>query len=729
MGSDGTLGLRAIKAHAGGVFVQSPESANFPSMPQSAIDAGLTDVAAAASALYGIIARYLDHLPSHHDLDDSDAEARETQDIEAVAALLRAEVGHDFSQYKFSTLARRIQRRMGLHGLRTMGEYAGYMQKNPAEGELLFHELLIGVTTFFRDTAVWETLRSEVIPALLAVHQGAGVVRAWVAGCSTGEEVYSLAIAFREALDEVPRPVHLKVQIFATDLDQAAIAKARSGTYPTNIAADVSAERLSRFFDEIEGGYRVAKEIREMVIFAPHNLVMDPPFTRLDLISCRNLLIYLSTALQRKLVPLFHYSLAPGGVLVLGSAETIGSSAELFTAVSKPLRIYARCETNTGASSRALPAVFSPPVPQARVASGRPMADPESLQAAAERELLAEFTPAAVLVGAQGDILYVNGRTGPYLEPAAGKANWNIFAMARPGLEEGLRHGFWQAVRHKERVTIPNLTVGTGKSARSVHVTIQPLVKPVVLRDTALILFTPVPSTRVTRRRKTSAADGPADDQLADLQRQLAQSRVSLRGAREEMQISEEALRSTNEELQSTNEEMQSTNEELTTSKEELQSMNEELQTVNQELQAKLQELSLASNDMTNLLDSTNIATLFLDKALNIRRYTTPTASLIKLIPGDIGRPITDITTMLDFPDMAADASDVLRTLEIREQEIPALDGRWFAVRIMPYTTHDRRVEGVVLTFSDITKAKTLESALRHTQAALESRIADRTLS
>jgi len=726
MGSDGTLGLRAVKAQAGATFVQEPGDAKFDSMPRSAIDGHLADVIAPASALYARIADYVAHRPATTGTAPRMLADTERLALDKVVLLLRSQTGHDFSQYKLSTLTRRIQRRMGLHHLTDMADYARYMRENPAEGELLYRELLVGVTRFFRDPAVWEQLRTDVLPDMLAGRSPSQPLRAWVTACSTGEEAYSLAITCLEVCRTLGVSASPAVQIFATDLDPDAIGRARAGVYPTNVSADVPPALLERYFVSSERGYRVAQEVRELVVFATQNVVMDPPFTRLDLISCRNLLIYLMPELQRRVIPLFHYSLASRGVLLLGTAETIGNATALFTTISDTSRLYRRIDTPVGTPSLAMPPVFGrlPGTPMSTPPTD-PTAPVESLQAATERLLLSRHAPAAVMVGEQGDILYVSGHTGRYLEPAAGKANWNVFAMARPGLDRSLGDEFWRALRTGESVTMPHVIIDDGAGARHVRVTIDPLPHGDGVAQAALIVFQELPSPPARKRRRKGASTDAGDAPQAELEHDLEQARLSLRSARAEMQLSQQELRSANEALQSTNEELQSTNEELTTSKEELQSMNEELQTVNQELQSKLDELSLASTDMANLLDSTSIATLFLDKQLNVRRFTTSLESIIRLLPGDVGRPITDIVSTLDYPELAERARQVMQTLTIAEREAVAADGRWFAVRMLPYRSHDDRVDGVVITFTDITTAKSLEAALRQAQASLEARLAD----
>ena len=721
MGSDGTLGLRAIKEKAGVVFVQEPASAKFDGMPRSAVDAGLADIVAPVEELPGKIIAFLQHAPliAEPGLAQED---KAQSGLEKVVILLRAQTGHDFSLYKKTTVYRRIERRMGIHQIDRIASYVRFLQENPQELDLLFKELLIGVTSFFRDPAAWEQLKKEVIPALLAGRPPSQALRAWVPGCSTGEEAYSLAIVFKEALEQLKPAGNTALQIFATDLDRDAIEKAREGVFPANIAADVSPERLGRFFVQVERGYQVAKSIREMVIFAPQNIIMDPPFTKLDILSCRNLLIYLTPELQKKLLPLFHYSLNPGGFLFLGSAETIGGFTDLFAPLKGKARLYRRLESALRAEPVEFPASFVSALPGAPPPKAlKPAAN---LQSLAEQLLLQRYSPAAVLVNDKGDILYISGRTGKYLEPAAGKANWNIFAMAREGLRHELTGVFQKALRQKGAVTLRNVKVGTNGGVQAVDLTVQPLEEPEALRGMVMIVFTDVatpPETKPTGRTQRAPA---RNVQVAELERDLEQARQELQTTREEMQTSQEELKSTNEELQSTNEELQSTNEELTTSKEEMQSLNEELQTVNNELQAKVDDLSRTNNDMKNLLDSTDIATLFLDNALCVRRFTSQTTKITQLIASDVGRPITDIASDLFYPELAEDVRQVLRTLVRAEKQVAARDGRWFTVRILPYRTLENMIDGVVITFVDITVSKTLEAELRQTQADLEKRMA-----
>jgi two-component system CheB/CheR fusion protein len=706
MGSDGTLGLRAIKEKAGAAFVQAPTSARFDGMPRSAIDAGLADVVAPVEALPERIDAYRRHAPFM-----VRPEARldaETAAFDKLFVLLRSRTGNDFSLYKRSTIHRRIERRMGLHQIDTLGNYVRFLHDNPVEIDLLFKELLIGVTSFFRDPAEWEKLRREVMPVLVAARPPNGVLRAWVPGCSTGEEAYSLAMVFREALEPFKGRMNISLQIFATDLDREAIEKARQGVYPENITADLSPERLRRFFIREERGYRVTTEIREAVVFAQQNLVMDPPFTKVDLLVCRNLLIYLSSEVQKKLIPLFRYCLNPGGILFLGSAETIGMFGGLFTPLDGKTRIYRRADQPSSAMPDELR--FSPfgRAPGGREEREHEQAAPQqpapNLQILVDRLLVQRFSPLGILCNDRGDILYISGRAGNYLEPAVGKANLNLFAMAREGLRHELSSAFGKALRNARGVSVRGVKVGTDGGTQIVDLTVQKLAEPKELGGSVIVVIADAHLAR-------PGAAGKARRQVVSRSR-LAALEHELQMARDEVAITREEMQTSQEELRSINEELQSTNEELTTSKEEMQSLNEELQTLNQELQSKVDELSRANNDMKNLLNSTDIATLFLDGELRVRRFTIATARIIKLIPGDVGRLITDITSDLDSAALAEDAREVIRTLAVKERQAGTRDGRYFTVRIMPYRTLENVIDGVVITFTDASTSRGFELAL-----------------
>jgi len=719
MGADGCLGLRAIKEAGGLGLAQDPAGARFDSMPRAVISAGLADQVAPAEDLP---ARIISHLQNTLGFAPLSAAREEPEDLalEQITLQLRTHTGQEFSLYKRNTVLRRIERRMDVHQIATIQGYAHFLEANPNEVDLLFKELLIGVTSFFRDPAVWKVVGEEVLPAMIQERTGERIFRAWVPGCSTGEEAYSLAILFREALDRIPHPRNCALQVFATDLDRDAIVRARQGFFKPGIAEEVSAQRLERFFNAEDGGYRVRKEIREMVVFAPQNLIMDPPFTRLDLLSCRNLLIYLTPVLQKKLMLLFHYSLVPGGVLCLGNSESIGSFTDLFVPWSPKSRLFKHSGARLPLQAVTFPPAFAvarkgaPPEPK--------MADTvPNLSALADQVLLQQFAPPAVLVNDSGDIIYISGRTGKYLEPAAGKANWNIFAMAREGLRMELGSALHRAARQPEPVVTTGLRVENGGGL--VGLTVQKLAAPGPLQGLIMVVFRDQPAPAAGGPPPPeSGAGGP---RVKQLQQELLQSREALYSLQQEMQTSQEELKSTNEELQSTNEELQSTNEELTTSKEELQSLNEELQTINAEQQSRMEELARTSSDMKNLLDSTNIATVFLDPELRVGRFTSGVSRLYQLLPGDVGRPLTDVTTALCYDTLPDDAREVLRTLIPVEKAVTTRDGRWFTVRIMPYRTQDNRIDGLVLTYTETTTAKQLERDLRATASEFQALLAN----
>ena len=711
MGSDGTIGVRAIKEKGGLVLVQEPASAKFDSMPRSVIVSGLADLIAPAEQLPEKIIGFL-RLAFSIAKTELTLEEKDKGNLEKVLILLRARTGQDFSLYKRNTVYRRIERRMSIHQIERIASYVRFLQENTQEVELLFKELLIGVTSFFRDRDAWEHLQKEAIAPCISNRPAGGILRAWSAGCSTGEEAYSLAMVFKEQLEQQRPKESFTLQIFATDLDPDAINKARQGIYPANIVADVSPERLLRFFVKENDGYRVGKEIRKMVTFATQNLIMDPPFTKLDIVICRNLLIYLTPELQKKLMPLFHYSLNPGGVLFLGSAESIGPFTTLYAPLNVKSRLFRRRESVIQAETLTFPPSFIPTMPgiAKELMTTKP---PVNLQSLVDQMLLQNFSPPSVLVNDKGDILYISGRTGKYLEPAAGKANWSIFSMAREGLRFELGSALQKALRQKETIIVRGLKVGTNGGAQSVDVTVQAIEEPEALRGMVLIVFTDV-ATPLGKKPAGRSKSAPTDNaRVQELEQELQHSREELQSTGEEMQSSQEELKSTNEELQSTNEELQSTNEELTTSREEMQSLNEELQTVNAEQQSKMDELSRVNNDMRNLLNSTEIVTVFLDNNLHVRRFTSGADKLFKLRLGDVGRPLAEIANNLMYPDLTEVAQDVVRTLAFSEKQIASTDGRWYLVRIMPYRTMEDSIGGVVITFADITAAKKLEAELR----------------
>lgn len=710
MGSDGTLGLQAVRAVGGLTAVQTPESAQFDSMPKSAIAAGCADIVDAPEALPERILDYIRNIRSPTAVDSDPTRPISRQDaLRSIVELLKQRTGHDFSLYRSNSLHRRIERRLAIHGLNALTDYASLLARNPQEIDLLFNEVLIGVTEFFRDPEVWQYLTETAIPELLSREETGPDLRVWCVGCSTGEEAFSLAITMVEAMDRQSR--HFNLQIFATDLNPDAIARARRGEYPLSIASSVGERRLSRFFTKHDGHYRINKSIRDRVLFAQHDVILDPPFTRLDLISCRNLLIYFDPQLQQRMLPLFHYSLRTGGLLLLGTSESVGRLSHLFLPQHSRYRLFRRQDRASGRGTDFLLNSYPPFSGKAKESdvkkTGPSSQSGESLQAAADRLLLQVYAPAAVVLNRDADIVYISGHTGKYLEPAAGKVNWNIYAMAREELRRPLRLAIKKAAAESVPVNLHGLEVTINGSSQRVDLTVQALQEPASLRGLTIVVFRDVidaPTSPEPGKRKGSRSR-QADAQL---------HHDEVQALREESRLYREEAEAAQEELQATNEELQSANEELTTSKEELQSMNEELQTINSELQTKVDDLLLAESDMQNVLNSIEIAILFLDRDLNVRRYTERAAGIINLRESDVGRPLSDLTNSLQYPDLQRDVMETLRNLQPLDKQIQSTDQRWFAIRIMPYRRLDDVIDGVVITLVDITETKELEESLRH---------------
>ena len=710
MGSDGSLGLKAIKEKNGMVLVQDPLTAKFDGMPRSATEAVIADIIAPAEELPARLISLLQFNPALK--TDPELDLKNKSNLDKIIILLREHIGHDFSLYKKNTLFRRIERRKGIHQIDKITSYVRFLQENPSEIEILFKELLIGVTSFFRDAAVWDKLRDEALPGLINELPDGYVFRCWVPGCSTGEEAYSLAIVFREVLEKLKKPKNMTLQVFATDLDQDAIEIARKGFFPHNITADVSPERINRFFTPENNGFRINTMIRELVVFAPQNVIRDPPFTKLDILTCRNMLIYMEPDLQKKLFILFNYSINPRGILVLGTSETLGNSHDGFEEIDNRLKIFRRTFIPVTPDLHDFPSAFL----RTKRAGGekKPVVkSPGSLESVAEQFVLKHFAPPSVLVDDHGNILYITGHTGRYLEPVAGKANWNIHVMAHEGLRQELPSLLRRVKDHFSPVELKNVKMAANNGPVMINLTAQQIEHTQSARGMIILVFTeveavagPTPPGTVSIKRKPTTRE-------KELDRELQRRNEDLQSLREEMQTTQEELKSINEELQSTNEELQSTNEELVTSKEEMQSLNEELQTVNIELQRKVGDYIQANDDMRNLLNSTEIATLFLDRKLNIRRFTDQVTRIFKLRVTDIGRPFTDLVTNLQYPGIESDAIRVIETLTSYEADMSANNGKWFRVRIMPYRTVDDRIDGLVITFADITVAKVLEIELQ----------------
>lgn len=722
MGTDGTQGLKAIKEGMGLVLAQDPASAKYDGMPRSAIGTGLVDIVAPAMDLPARLAGFVKHAAAlpHQAVA---GEAEPSSALEKVFVLLRARTGTDFSAYKATTIHRRLERRLNVHQLESLAHYVRYAQENPHELDLLFRELLIGVTSFFRDPAAYQALQEKAIPQLLESKAPGSPLRVWVPGCATGEEAYSVMLALTECLDQRRGHDGWPIQMFATDLDKVAIDQARQGAFPANIAAEVSPDRLRRFFVRSEHGYTIKKAVRERIVFAPHNLLTDPPFTKLDLLCCRNLLIYFKAEWQKRLMAVFHYALNPGALLFLGPAETVGGLADLYAPLDNRWKIFTTKAAPPGPRTVIeLPGTRGLPIADAALSAARTApAQRIEVAEAAQRVLLETFVPPAVVINPEGDIVYVVGLTGKYLEPATGKANLNVFAMVREGLSQELGLAIRNAVQRKASVTAKRLRFKAGGKEALVNLTVRPL-NGAGAAELLLVIFEEVEAEAPGGKKPVHALR--ASGLARGLEKELRQTQGLLRSTLEDRQAAEEELKVANEELQSNNEELQSTNEELTTSKEELQSLNEEMTTVNAELQTKLDELSQVNNDMRNLLNGIDVATVFADNDLRIKRFTEQATRIINLIPTDVGRPLSHLATNLKYERLADDANEVLRTLVFKEAQVQTTDGRWHVMRILPYRTADNVIDGVVITFADVTPLKHLEASLQEAQLFAESIIA-----
>jgi len=721
-GTDGTLGLRAIKAEGGMAMVQDPATAEYDSMPRNALQAGVVDYTLPPEKMPAELIKYVKH-PYLKAAPETVALADQTSDpLKKIFYLLRLQTGHDFSFYKKNTIRRRIEKRMSIHQIENISQYLRLLQQNTQEVAILFKEFLIGVTNFFRDAEAFEALSKRLIKETLADKPKDYSIRVWVPGCSSGEEVYSIAIVLRECMDKLKRNCH--VQIFATDIDQDAIHAARAGLYPGSIVADVTPARLKRFFVKEGHNYRIKKEIREMVIFAVQDLIKDPPFTKLDLLSCRNLFIYFDAALQKKLLPLFHYALQPDGILFLGPSESIGEAVDLFTLIDKKWKLLKPKGSRFVAES-----VISFPDSISRGDVGdRPGQGEKSegkdlvFSKAAEKMLLDEYAPPSVLIRSEGEILYAHGRTGKYLELAQGRASLNILEMAREGIRRELEPLIRKAKTQKKQVSMEGLQVKANGEYQRLNLTVKPLLQTQAGGDLMIIAFEEItPKTTKSRKAKSPGGGAKAAERILQLEQELQYSREHLQTTIEEIETANEELKSANEELQSTNEESQSTNEELETSKEEMQSLNEELVTVNAELQCRIDELFSSNDDMKNLFDASKIAMIFLDQKLSIRRFTTETTKIINLIPTDVGRPVGDIVANLEGADLAGDAREVIDSLVAKEKNLRSRDGHWYLMRILPYRTVDNVIDGVVVTLSDITELKRAEDLINEAYDYAES--------
>ena len=731
-GSDGAHGVRAIKAEGGMVMVQNPQSTEYDGMPRSAIATGMVDFELPPAEMPEQLIAYASHAYGTLPRLGVDPAIKAESALKKVFTLLRTHTCHDFSLYKPSTIHRRIERRLAVNQIASLEDYVKYLQRNPQEVQALFRDLLIGVTSFFRDTHAFEDLAAHIVPQIFATKPEGDAVRVWSPGCATGEEAYSIAMLLAEHMARAKQS--WSVQVFATDIDDRAIARARLGVYPASIAADVSSERLERFFSpEPDGSYRVQRNLRDMLLFSEQDVVKDPPFSRLDLISCRNLLIYFGAELQQKLIPLFHYALNPGGMLFLGTSESVGEYVDLFSVLEPKSKLYQR-KGDLHTLRRTKPGPFLPPMMALWPGPASPGAKVNvkvSLREVTERALLQQMPVAGALVDAQGDVLYLHGRTGMYLEPAPGEVGQsNLLQMARDGLRPGLDLALRRAATSTETIHAAGLRVKTNGHTTLVNVNVCKLMSAVAEPPMASLYLVMLeqaaaPETGTVQLPAPGGVDAHAavasDGQRSDAAEHIAMLTQALRerddyiqGTREELESSTEELRSANEEMQSVNEELRSSNEELETSKEELQSLNEELTTVNTELQAKVADLSRANDDMNNLLAGTGIATVFVDARLRILRFTPTATQIINLIGSDIGRPVGHIVSKLaSYESLLQDAQSVLDTLVPVQKEVQNTAGNWYQMHIGPYRTVANLIEGVVLTFVDISAIKQARETLR----------------
>ncbi len=724
MGSNGTAGAQAIKASGGICIAQDPDTAQFPSMPRSLIDAGYADHTLHPADIPDLLLKYVHHPYMEHADDSGDALRQDRKSFNEILALLRTRSSYEFGGYKKPTLHRRIQRRMGVNQITQLADYVQFIRKNPEEVVSLANDLLINVTGFFRDPEAWEELRARVIAPLVDERSDHGSIRAWVTACASGEEPYTLAMLIAEEAHRARKTFDVK--IFATDAAEKSLAHARAGLYPGGIEGDVSLERLDKFFDKEDQVYRVKKQIREMVVFAPQNLLSDPPFSRLDIACCRNLLIYLEPDVQRKVVSLLHFSLRQGGCLFLGNSETIGGADEMFEPLNKKWRIYRRVGTDRRGVVD-LPRHVPPRDGETRPADES--AHHPSLSQLAQRELMHRYTPPSVVVDRAMKVVYFHGETGPFLLQPSGEPTRDLIELCRDGVRAAVRIACREAITANRSVTIKDGRIDTDKGPQRILVTAAPLVRGWA-KEHLVVSFEEMPVAAADLSPADAATVGAGDQTASgggssstntEVQKQLEEElrniREELQSTVEEMESSNEELKASNEEVTSINEELQSTNEELETGKEELQSLNEELTTVNSQLQGKIEELEATTNDLTNLLGSTDIAVIFLDSKFRIRRFTPAVKELLELIPSDTGRPLSDLAQKFTDVDLLADAHAVLEKLVPVEREIRSDRGSWYQRRALPYRTADNRIDGVVITFVDITDRKHSEQAVMDSHA------------
>jgi two-component system, chemotaxis family, CheB/CheR fusion protein len=730
-GTDGAVGVKAIKEEGGLLMVQHPDEAEYNSMPNAAIATGLADVVLPVKELAARLVeftRFTPALPSDaEELTDGQLEV-----IRRIIAHVHARTGHDFSQYKRSTLLRRIQRRMQIHGFATLEKYLDYLRQTPAEASALFNDILIGVTSFFRDRESWEQLSTHVIPQILEEKENSETVRTWTIGCSTGEEAYGLAILLFEAFDKLE--IRPQIQVFASDLDENSIKYAREGLYPAAIEADVSTERLERFFTREGDHYRIGREVRDVVLFTHHSVLRDAPFSHVDLITCRNLLIYLEREIQNTVFDVFHYALRPGGYLFLGNSESAESSQELFQTVDKAHHIYRTKPwlrehphipiLPLSVGTRTYTELYSQPhAPRIHSTVEIPRLSDEHYKA------LEVHAPPSVLINEKYAILHVSETAGRYLIQPSGPITTDLLKLVRSELQLELRTALFRVFEKDQAILTPPIPVQFNGHPHRVILSVKPQSGATGRKQEkqALVFFLEDEQDEPTFPAAQEQDESSKNALVRQLENEVRRLREQLQASIEEYESSSEELKASNEELQSINEEYRSATEELETSKEELQSVNEELQTVNNELKNKLEEISRSHNDLENLMSATEIATLFLDRELQIRHYTPGMRELFNIMPGDRGRPIKHLTHTLKYNQFFEDAENVLRTLVPIEREVQGEAGGWFLLRMRPYRTVEDRIDGVIFTFVEITRLKQAEEQLVELNATLEQRVLERT--
>ncbi|MER8507986.1 PAS domain-containing protein [Mesorhizobium sp. M0894] len=701
--SDGTLGARAIKEHGGLTIAQTSNGSGprNPDMPQSAISSGLIDIAAPAEQIGAKLQAFVRGFDVLNGLTEADDEHKAEMDRarDEIYAILRSHSGHDFSGYKAKTFLRRVKRRMQITQLQSITTYIERLKRDPDEVAKLFRDLLINVTSFFRDAEAFKLLEDKIIPQIFEGKNASDAVRVWVPGCATGEEVFSIGMLMRERMEKLPAPP--PVQIFATDIDEPALAVARAARYPEALLHGLSPERRQRFFHSDGESYVLGKEVRELCIFSPHSVIRDPPFSRIDMISCRNLLIYFGPQIQNRVIPIFHYALRPGGYLFLGTSESVGQHGDLFATVDKKQRIFQAREHATPRPLVLIGNGRTGALPVGRGGSKKDAAS-HSLRQAIEAQVLERFAPPHVLVNGDGDIVYYSARTGKYLEAPQGAPSRQLLTLARRGLRLELRAALREAATTRRTVVRENLAIEEDDGqVQFVTLTVEPYADRGNGEPLYLVLFNPVGQAQI---RSDPARESRGTEDTADLERELRDTRERLQSTVEEYETALEEVKSSNEELVSVNEEAQSTNEELEASKEEMQSLNEELNTINVELTGKIEELDRANSDLRNLFESTEIATIFLDRNLVVRTFTPAASSFFNLRPSDVGRPLTDLSSQLDYPELKRHIQAVFETGETLNHHLARDDkGRFYLVRINPYRDKGGSIQGVVVTLVDVT--------------------------